>query len=228
MLLLSISPHQIGLQRRLGSGASDVNQMSFAFPPAKLQKAESISLWRDKMRKFLILGVAALAISACSNKGADADGDGKITDAEAKAEMSADGAMVTKPGLWEIKMALSKVEGEKVPAPVLAQMRAQAAKDITVKSCMTKEQVDKPGVDFFGGTAEANCAMESLNRSGNKLIGVMKCKPAANVVLTSKMDGTFAAESYTMNVEQSTEMPSVGIVKMTGKIDAKRVGDCPA
>jgi Protein of unknown function (DUF3617) len=180
------------------------------------------------MRKFLLLGAAALAISACSDKGADADGDGKISDAEATAEMSADGAMVTKPGLWEVKMVFSKVEGEKVPARVLAQMRTQAAKGMTVKSCMTKEQVDKPGVDFFGGTAEANCAMESLDRSGNNLAGIMKCKPADNVVLTSKMDGKFAAETYTMNIEQSTEGTPMGAVKMIGKIEGKRVGDCPA
>jgi Protein of unknown function (DUF3617) len=200
-----------------------------AFLTGQLQKNDSNHKREVRpMRKFLILGVAALALSACSDKGADADGDGKISDVEAKDEMGSGGAMVTKPGLWEIKMVISKVEGEKVPAPALAQMKEQAAKGMTMKSCMTKEQVDKPGVDFFGGVPEANCAMESLDRSGNKLTGVMKCKPAPNVVLTSKMDGTFAAESYTMNVEQSTEMPSVGIVKMTGKIDATRVGDCPA
>jgi hypothetical protein len=180
------------------------------------------------MRKFLILGAAALAMSACSNKGADADGDGKISDVEAKAEMSTGGAMATKPGLWEIKMTFDKVEGEKVPAPALAQMKAQAAKGMTMRSCLTKEQAEKPGADFFGGTEQANCSFSKLDRSGNNMDVEMTCKPAANITLTNKMKGTFADESYSMAIEQSTNMPSIGAVKMTGKIVGTRVGDCPA
>ncbi|MGB5078326.1 MAG: hypothetical protein WBO17_12680, partial [Sphingorhabdus sp.] len=93
------------------------------------------------MRNYLIIGVAALAVAACSDKGADADGDGKVSDTEAKAEMSAGGAMATKPGLWEVNTRYSKVEVTGVPEAQAAQMKAQAAKGVTIKSCMTKEQV---------------------------------------------------------------------------------------
>ena len=48
------------------------------------------------------------------------------------------------------------------------------------------------------------------------------------MVIKSKMDGKFQAETYTMNIDQSTEGTPMGAVKMTGKIDGKRVGDCPA
>ena len=52
------------------------------------------------MQKFFLMGVAALALSACSEKGADTDGDGKISDTEATTEMADGGAMAMKPGLW--------------------------------------------------------------------------------------------------------------------------------
>ncbi|MFN3451861.1 MAG: DUF3617 domain-containing protein, partial [Sphingorhabdus sp.] len=56
----------------------------------------------------------------------------------------------------------------------------------------------------------------------------MTCKPGGPMVIKSKMDGKFQAQTYTMNIEQSTEGTPMGAVKMTGKIEGKRVGDCPA
>lgn len=180
------------------------------------------------MRKFLILGAAALAISACSDKGADTDGDGKVSTAEAKTEMEAGGAMAMKPGQWEVKISFDKVEAPGIPEAAAKQMKAQMGKGITQRSCMTKEQSEKPGTDFFGAPAEANCTFEELDRSGNAMKVAMTCKPAGNLTVKSKMDGRFGAESYTMNIEQSTEGTPMGAVKMTGKIEGKRIGDCPA
>jgi hypothetical protein len=42
------------------------------------------------------------------------------------------------------------------------------------------------------------------------------------------MDAKFNAETFTMSVEQNTDGTPMGAVKMTGKIEGKRVGDCPA
>lgn len=180
------------------------------------------------MRKFLILGAAALAISACSEKGADVDGDGKISDAEAKAEMSDGGAMAMKPGEWEVKISFNKIDAPGIPAELQGKMKEQMGKGMTQKSCLTQEQVDKPGGDFFGAPAEANCTFEELSRSGNSMKVAMTCKPAGKMTIKSKMDGKFAAETYTMNIDQSTEGTPMGTVKMIGKIEGKRVGDCPA
>lgn len=180
------------------------------------------------MRKFLILGVAALALSACSDKGADADGDGKISDAEAKDEMGSGGKMAMKPGLWEVKIGFDKIEAPGVPANVQGKMKEQMGKGMTQQSCLTQEQVDKPGGDFFGAPEEANCTFEEINRTGDAMKVAMTCKPGGNMTVKSKMDGKFAAESYTMTIEQSTEGTPMGAVKMTGKIEGKRVGDCPA
>lgn len=179
------------------------------------------------MRKFIILGVAALAISAC-DKGADADGDGKISDAEAKAEMSSGGKMAMKPGQWEVKVTFDSIEAPGLPEAMKGKMKEQMGKGVTQQSCLTQEQVDKPGGDFFGAPPEANCSFDELSRSGNAMKVAMTCKPAGNMTVKSKMDGEFGAETYTMKIEQSTEGTPMGAVKMTGKIDGKRTGDCPA
>jgi hypothetical protein len=179
------------------------------------------------MRKYLLIATAALAISAC-DRGADADGDGKISDAEAKAEMGAGGAMAMKPGQWEVKISFATIEAPGIPANLQGKMKEQMGQGMTQQSCLTQEQVDKPDGDFFGAPPEANCTFDELSRSGNAMKVAMTCKPAGNMTVKSKMDGQFAAETYTMKIEQSTEGTPMGAVKMTGKIEGKRTGDCPA
>lgn len=180
------------------------------------------------MRKYLVIAAAAFALSACSDKGADADGDGKISGAEAKAEMSKGGAMAMKAGLWEVKIGFDKIDAPGVPANLQGKMKEQMGKGMTQQSCLTQAQIDKPGGDFFGAPAEANCTFDELSRSGNSMKVAMTCKPGGNMTVKSKMEGQFAAETYTMNIEQATEGTPMGAVKMMGKIEGKRTGDCPA
>lgn len=180
------------------------------------------------MRKFLILGAAALAISACSDTGADADGDGKVSDKEASAEMAKGGSMMMQPGEWETKVTFSKVEGKSLPPQAAKMMKEQMAKGVTTKSCMTKEQSEKPSSDFFGAPPEANCTFDDLNRSGADMEVAMTCKPSPAMTIKSKMKGNFGKTSYTMNIEQSTAGSPMGEIQMAGKIEGKRLGDCPA
>jgi hypothetical protein len=44
----------------------------------------------------------------------------------------------------------------------------------------------------------------------------------------SKMEGSFQAESYSMTMEQKASGTPMGEMTMKGKIDGKRLGDCPA
>jgi Protein of unknown function (DUF3617) len=179
------------------------------------------------VHKYLLVA-AAFALSACSDKGADADGDGKISNTEAKAELGAGGAMAMKPGQWEVKMTFDSVEAPGIPAAAQSKMKEQMGKGMTQQSCLTKAQVEKPGGDFFGAPPEANCTFDEINRSDNAMRVSMTCKPGGEMTIKSTMDGKFAAESYTMDIQQSTEGTPMGAVKMTGKIVGKRLGDCPA
>lgn len=181
------------------------------------------------MRTILVGGVAfaILALSACSDKGADADGDGKVSQAEAQKELSKGGAVAMKPGLWEVKIKFDSIEAPGMPEAAKAQM-TKAMSEMSVKSCLSKEQAEKPGADFFGGDEASNCSFEQLNRSGNKMTVQMTCKPEGGITVASKMDGSFEGDSYIMNMEQKTIGTPMGEMKMKGRIEGKRIGDCPA
>ena len=42
------------------------------------------------------------------------------------------------------------------------------------------------------------------------------------------MRDSFAAESYSMTMDQKTEGTPMGAMTMKGKIEGRRIGDCPA
>ncbi len=178
------------------------------------------------MRRFLIVGVAALAITACSKKGADADGDGKISGKEAAAEMASGGKLAMKPGQWEIKMTNTDVDIPGVPEAAKAQIKAQLAKGITASSCLKQEDVDKPGGNFFGADANSDCKFGKLDRSGNKISVEMTCK-MQGLTMHSTSEGEFGEESYKLNMSQKIEMPT-GTMTSKGTLEGRRTGDCKA
>ncbi len=179
------------------------------------------------MRKFILASVALLALSACNNKGADTDGDGKVTAAEAAKEMGSGGAMAMKPGEWEVKVSYDTIDAPGLPANMATMMKDKMGKGVSVKTCLTKEQAEKPGADFFGGADESNCSFSEMDRSGNTMKVAMTCKQGA-VTISNKMQGSFAEESYSMTMDQKTEGMPMGAMAMKGKIEGKRIGDCPA
>jgi hypothetical protein len=179
------------------------------------------------MRNLGVAAVVFLALSACSGKSADSDGDGKISSKEATAEMAAGGATAMRPGLWQIKIGVTDFVAPGVPEAAQATMKASANKGMTTQSCMTKEQVEKPGADFFGGVKEGGCEFSKLDRSGNNMTVAMTCKPGGKMVSNINMEGSFAAETYKMNMTQKIEGSPMGAVEMKGTIEGKRLGDCP-
>jgi hypothetical protein len=42
------------------------------------------------------------------------------------------------------------------------------------------------------------------------------------------MDGSYTANSYTIIIDQTISGSPEGAVRMQGKIESKRIGDCPA
>lgn len=168
------------------------------------------------MRKFLMLATTALALAACSA-------------AEDKAnEKQTIDAITVKPGLWETKITFKTIEVKGLPEAAKTQMMAAMGNGITVKNCVTKEQSDKLGAEFFGSPNSSNCAINTMDASGKRMRVTLTCKPDGKAVIESSMSGTFAADSYSMELQQKTSGTPIGDLLTTGKIDGKRLGDCPA
>jgi Protein of unknown function (DUF3617) len=179
------------------------------------------------MRKVFAFGCAVAILTGCSGD-ADKDGDGKVSMSEASKEMATGGAMSMKAGEWETKITFTKIDAKGMPEAAKGQMLDMMGKGVTVKSCMTEEQVKNPGADFFGSPQASNCTFDQMDRSGNSMKVAMTCKPAGATIVKSTMDGQFSAESYEMDVLQQTSGTPMGEMSMTGKISGKRLGDCPA
>lgn len=180
------------------------------------------------MKRILLIGAASLALAACSSGDADKDGDGNVSAEEASAEMSSGGNMNLIPGEYEMTVSFSEIEAPGIPAEAAGMMKAQMAKGMIVKNCVTQEQIENPGADMFGGQGDDTCKVDSLDRSGDSMKLQMTCNPQGDMKMISNMDGSFAEDSYTMNIEQQmTGMPT-GDMTLKGKIDARRIGDCPA
>ena len=175
------------------------------------------------MRNFVALSAMSLVLVACSG-GNDKSDEPAAVATPAKAMP----AFTVKPGLWEIKVTFKSIEAKGLPDEAKKQMMAAMGNGITVKNCVTKEQSEKPGAEFFGSPNSSNCAMNTMDVSGDQMSVKLTCKPDGKAVIESRMDGTFADESYSMDIQQKTSGTPMGDLITAGKIDGKRLGDCPA
>lgn len=171
------------------------------------------------MRKFLILGVAALAVTACS-KSADSNGDGKVSGQEAVAQMN------IKPGQWEIKVTTTELDMPGAPDAVKKQVMEQMGKGVTISTCLKPEDVEKPGGNFFGGDANSKCTFNKFDRSGSKMSTDMTCKFGSMTIHTTS-EGEFTPESYSLKTAQTSDTP-MGKRTSKGTVEGRRTGDCKA
>jgi anaerobic C4-dicarboxylate transporter len=166
------------------------------------------------MRKYVAL--ISLALAGCSG-GNDTETD-KV----------ADKMVQITPGLWETKITFKTIDAKGLPEAAKAQMIAAMGEGVTVKSCLTKEQVEKPSAEFFGSPKGSNCTLRQMKMTANNAAIVMTCKPDAKTVIESQMTGQFSADKYTMDVQQKTRGTPMGDLITAGRIEGKRLGECPA
>jgi hypothetical protein len=174
------------------------------------------------MRHWTIMAGLGL-LAACSSEPAADKAAEKAEDAASVASK-----MAIKPGLWETKISFKTLEADGIPAAAREEMLKATGNVVTVKSCVTQEQVDKPGADFFGTPQGSNCSFEQMDRSGNRMTVRMTCKPDGKTVIQNTMNGTISDDGYDMSVEQKTSGTPMGDMRMTGTLTGKRLGDCPA
>ncbi len=171
---------------------------------------------------------ASLALAACGDSGgADADGDGEITQAEVIAEMADGPAVRMRPGQWEQTFEFTEVDIPGMPAEAKEMMQRQMGSSFTTKACLTEADVEQPDPEFFGGQQNDDCTYDKFERSGDTMEMAMTCEAGNGGVTTIAMTGTFGEDEYSMEMDNKVSGTPMGDMTMKGKMTARRLGDCP-
>ncbi len=177
--------------------------------------------------KKLLVSVAVLGlIGGCSDKGADQDGDGKITADEVAQEMN---KVTLEPGEWEntVEIVDVKIDGlpDGMPAGVMDSMKGKVT---TSKSCITKEDAENPGAQFFAAQEETNCEVKKFDMSGGAVSSEMACNNMGGAPgnMTMKMDGQYGPSSYDMTMNMNGGAAGMKM-NISAKSNGKRIGSCP-
>jgi hypothetical protein len=181
------------------------------------------------MHKLALVGFAFFALMACSSKSPIADTKiaGTISDSDALKEIAREGAMPMQAGEWEETASFSQVDAPGHSAKALAAMKDDMLMGEVSKTCWTKEDAAKPNAAFFGGGGgPSGCTITDIDRSGDNVKWAFVCKTRSSTI-SGKMNGSFGKDSYALVVDQTIEGSPDGAVRMQGKIESKRIGDCP-
>jgi len=169
----------------------------------------------------------SLALAACGDSGgADADGDGKITQAEVIAEMADGSPVAMRPGEWEQTFEFTSAEIPGLPAEAQEMMKERMGSSFTSKACLTEKDVAKPDADFFSGQTDNNCTYDKFDRSGNAIEMQLTCDTGGGIA-TMVMNGEFGEDEYTMAMDNTVSGTPMGDMTMKGTMTARRIGDCP-
>ncbi|VAV93449.1 hypothetical protein MNBD_ALPHA04-1886, partial [hydrothermal vent metagenome] len=98
----------------------------------------------------------------------------------------------------------------------------------TTKSCITKEQAENPGAEFFAAQDKTSCEVKKFDMNGGSVSSEMSCSNmGAPGDMNMMMDGQYGPSSYDMTM--SMKGGAAGMkMNMTAKSSGKRIGDCPA
>lgn len=171
---------------------------------------------------------AAFVLSACGGEAsvdADADGDGAITTAEARAAVEAAGAdLKPEPGQYETTMNLVEVNIPGAP-PQVAQMMGQAM-NRTGEFCLTPEQAERGFEDTIKEGQSEACTIETFTIEGNQVDMAMSCNQGGMGQMAVTMSGEVGATQSDLTMKMNGSIPQMGDVEMELSFQQKRIGDC--
>lgn len=167
-----------------------------------------------------------LFLLACSDGGADADGDGTITGDEMAREMRQGPEVAMEPGRWEQSLSFSELDMPGAPAQLKGVMEQNMGAKVTTDTCLTEDQVGRPDADFFAGKGRDNCEYQEFDRSGNHIKLRMTCEDEGGATNQIAMEGDFSPTAYTFDMAVDVKGGAAGPMSMKGTIAAKRIGEC--
>lgn len=179
------------------------------------------------MRSTALLLAPLLFVAACTDRGADRDGDGEISSNEAEAEA---GNVRMQPGEWEITARLTEFETEGVPPEAREMMVQQQDEPQVSSSCVTPEQAANPQGNMFSGEEDENCAYSEFTMSGGRMLIDGSCQSEGMPgSMTLHMEGSYTPTSYALDstiVIEGGEGAEGGPLRISGRVEGRRTGPC--
>lgn len=178
------------------------------------------------MIKLLALTLPLALVAACSSGGADADGNGQISNDEASAEAA---NVRLDPGQWRMTVALTGFEAPGLSDQERSMMQGMFNGEHSQEQCITPEQASAPQAELFGGAAQENCRYTEFSMSGGHMNVAGSCAaPEGQGASTMHMQGTYTSAGYDMTMETVTTGTDKGDITMNAHVTGERIGDCPA
>ena len=163
------------------------------------------------MSRFACIGGLALALAACGG--------------EQKQEKAAEEVPATlAAGLYEVTSEVTALASTDNTTPAI---KVKQGDKFAAKACVAPD--GKPAPELLADAAGDKCEIKNSYIRNGRMSAQMSCVRAGkNGPVMPAMIGSFTADSFEGEVSSLTYFPDDGDYRMTRKISAKRVGDCPA
>ena len=132
-----------------------------------------------------------------------------------------------QPGQWETSVRFTSVEVPGMPPAIAKQMQDQLAnRTQTSTTCITPEQAANPAGGMMGQDNPQGCNFEEQTFSGGTIRVRGTCSQGGQQVRMS-WEGSYT--QTTMEGTMSSEVTGgPQNMRMSGTLNARRIGDCPA
>jgi hypothetical protein len=174
---------------------------------------------------------AAILLAACGGNADDAATDEGSTVSRADAATAAQSLIQPRAGQYKVALELLDFQAPGVPDAGKARLREIFASGLAEGNtfCLTPEQAARGGAEqMVKNFAESDCTVGKFNVSGNTVSSEMQCPGEQGGTRTVKLDGQMTAESSTMTMETSQNIPNAGATSMKIRVNSQRIGDCSA
>ena len=178
------------------------------------------------MRHVLLIAVAAATLGAGNREPKVDAKDATPEEVAAKVKEAGMDQITIRPGLWQSKVTINKVEVPGAPPEMAAAMQGKTSEERTY--CLTPEEAKKPNENFFAGNRD-ECRYDHFTMSGGKIDAAMRC---THEQMTQQIDfaGSYTPDAYQMAMDTKVaggprEMAGMS---MSMRVESKRVGECSA
>ena len=158
------------------------------------------------------MGAAMLALASCGGESTNATSNAVAANVQIEA------------GAWEVTEHTLDMSAPGMPEGADEMMKPGP---VTVATCITAEQAQKPGPDLFLGEMDAGCTQEGFKAAGGEVSGTLTCGGNGAGKVVTKLDGSFDARGFDVHT-QATEDQQGTPMTIKRRFSGRRLGDCPS